>query len=277
MRIICLVENTACGELACAHGLSLYIETPNHKILFDAGPKGDLLLSNADKLGIDLKEIDIAILSHGHYDHAGGLLSFLGLNSKAKLYIHNHAANKGHYATENVGWRNIGIDNSILENFSERIVLTHERYEIDNELLLFSDIKSQNYISNSNSSLFEEDKGEYYLDPFNHEQNLIINDNDKVYLIAGCAHRGIYNIISRAHEICGRAPSYVVSGFHLTNPGLGIDLPEEFVRSLGKELNKFPCRYLTGHCTGKNPYSWLKDELKDSIDYLHGGKDIKLS
>ena len=84
MRLVALVENTACADIAQAHGLSLYIETEKHRILFDAGPDGALLLSNAEKLGIDLKRVDIAVLSHGHYDHAGGLRAFMELNSSAK-------------------------------------------------------------------------------------------------------------------------------------------------------------------------------------------------
>ena len=276
MRIICLVENTAPENLGCAHGLSIYIETAKHKILFDAGPNGELLKENAANLGVDLRDVDIAILSHGHYDHAGGLEAFLELNSKAKLYMHKLAKERGHFATENVGWRNIGIDKSIIDKYGHRIILTDSTFEIDDELFLFSDIKTSSFLSGSNSSLFEENNGEYYTDPFNHEQNLIINYEGKYYLIAGCAHRGIYNIISRANELCGEMPSYVVSGFHLTNPGLGIDLPEDFVRSLGKELKNFPCKYFTGHCTGKNPYSWLKDELENSIDYLHAGKSISI-
>jgi len=66
----------------------------------------------------------------------------------------------------------------------------------------------------------------------------------------------------------------VFSGFHLTNPGLGLDLPEDFVRTVGQELCKYKSIYYTGHCTGLNPYSWLKDELGDSLCYLSGGLDV---
>ena len=74
MRIVNLIENTA-GAPDCVyeHGLSFYIETKKHKILFDFGP-GDGIVRNADILNIDLKSVDIAFLSHGHYDHSGGLL-----------------------------------------------------------------------------------------------------------------------------------------------------------------------------------------------------------
>ncbi len=276
MRIVCLVENTCREGLGCAHGLSIYAETERHKILFDAGPEGGLLLSNAKKLGIDLEEVDIAVLSHGHYDHAGGLRAFLEKNSRAKLYVHTLAATRGHYATEKVGWRNIGLDESILRDFSDRMVLTGDSLAIDEELSLFSDISTADFISGSNSSLFEESEGEYIPDPFHHEQNLLIREGDKICLLAGCAHRGIINILRRAAELGGKLPETVFSGFHLTNPGLGLDLPEDFVRSVGRELKKYPCAYYTGHCTGSNPYSWLKDELGDTLQYLRGGLDVTL-
>ena len=274
MRIVTLVENTCREGLGCAHGLSVYAETHKHKILFDAGPDGKLLLENAEKLGVKLDDVDIAVLSHGHYDHAGGLRSFLEVNKKAKLYIHTLAATRGHYATEHVGWRTIGLDESIIEDFSDRIILTDGCFEIDEELILFSDIKTAEFISGSNSSLFEERAGEYIPDPFHHEQNLLIRENGKLHLLAGCAHRGIINILRRAEEIAGKAPDTVFAGFHLTNPGLKLDLPEPFVRSVGAELKKFPSLYYTGHCTGANPYAVLKDVLGEKINYLSGGLDV---
>lgn len=274
MRIVTLVENTCQPGLGCAHGLSVYAQTSKHRILFDAGPDGALLLSNAEKLGIDLKGVDIAVLSHGHYDHAGGLRSFMEANSSAKVYIHTLAATRGHYATEDVGWRKIGLDESILNDHSGRIVLTDGCLQIDDELTLFSDIKTADFVSGSNSSLFEECGGMYVPDPFHHEQNLLINEGGRLHLLAGCAHRGIINILRRATELGGRAPDTVFSGFHLTNPGLKRDLPEPFVRSVGTELKKYPCIYYTGHCTGANPYAVLKDVLGARANYLSGGLDV---
>ncbi len=273
MRIVALVENTACADIGCAHGLSIYIETQSHRVLFDAGPDGQLLLSNAEKLGIDLKEVDIAILSHGHYDHAGGMKAFMDFNGKARLYMHRLAATRGHYATELVGWRNIGVDSTLLKEHGDRIVLCDEQYRIDDELLLFSDISHSDFVPGSNSSLFEEDNGEYYPDPFRHEQNLLINENGRSQLIAGCAHRGIINILRRTLDL-GKGPENVFSGFHLTNPGLKKDQPEDFVRAVGRELAKYPCEYYTGHCTGINPYNILREMLGERMHYLSGGLDI---
>ena len=84
MKIISLLENTSNTNLKPKHGLCLYIETLKHKILFDLGPD-ETYIKNAKLKKIDLEEIDIVIISHGHIDHGGGLKSFLKINSKAKI------------------------------------------------------------------------------------------------------------------------------------------------------------------------------------------------
>ena len=118
MKVVTLMENTACREDLCfEHGLSLYIETENHKILFDAGQSA-AFADNAEKLGVDLRELDFAVLSHGHYDHSGGLKRFLQCNDRAAVYVHRDAF-MPHFNKENA---DIGLDSSLLE--SGRIVLT---------------------------------------------------------------------------------------------------------------------------------------------------------
>lgn len=271
MKITVLLENTTCAGTIAAHGLSLCIETEKHKLLFDAGPDGNLLLQNAETLGIDLGKVDIAALSHGHYDHSGGLMAFLNANGTAPVYMQKLAP-VPHYATENVGFRYIGIDKDISEKFADRLIFTEGVYTIDDELTLFSDIETADFLSDSNLSLLEPDGDSYIPDRFLHEQNLLINQNGKAILIAGCAHRGIVNILRRACEILGKAPDAVYAGFHLTNPGRGIDEPDDFVASVALALSKYPSRFYTGHCTGTHPFSVLKETLGDRLTYMAGGK-----
>ena len=91
MKIVNLIENTE-GAAGCAfaHGLSFYIETKKHKLLVDLGPSGQTL-DNASKLGIDLSQVDTMILSHGHYDHSGGILPFTTLNANAQILMQKTA------------------------------------------------------------------------------------------------------------------------------------------------------------------------------------------
>ena len=87
MKIVTLVENT-CGYEGCIaeHGLSLYIETEKHKLLLDTG-QTDAVVKNAEVLGVDLSLVDTVILSHGHYDHSGGILPFSQINHTAQIIM----------------------------------------------------------------------------------------------------------------------------------------------------------------------------------------------
>lgn len=98
VRIQTLIEDTSGSntELVCEHGLSFYLETALHKVLFDLGASGGFL-KNARALRIDLTQVDTVILSHGHNDHGGGLREFLSVNNKAKVYV-RESAFEGHYS-----------------------------------------------------------------------------------------------------------------------------------------------------------------------------------
>ena len=99
MRITTLIENTkGAAGCACEHGLSFYIETKRHTVLMDTGQSA-LFLENAAKLGADLTKIDTVVISHGHYDHGGGLPHFMKVNDHAAIYLQKAAAD-GHYSVD---------------------------------------------------------------------------------------------------------------------------------------------------------------------------------
>ena len=106
MKIWTLLENTRQAEAFTAeHGLSLYIETARRRILLDTGQTG-AFAANAAALGVDLAAVDTAVLSHGHYDHGGGLERFLALNRTAPLYLSRHAFEAHYHGPE----KYIGLD-----------------------------------------------------------------------------------------------------------------------------------------------------------------------
>lgn len=259
MKIICLVENTCFNDsFECEHGLSLFIQTKKHNVLFDMG-QTDLFAKNADKLGIDLKTVDIAILSHGHYDHGGGLKTFLDINSTAKVYINENAFKPYYNGTE----KYIGLDISLADN--ERIVFVSDEFAIDDELFLLSENKKErtNSIETPNNLKILKN-GTFVDDEFLHEHYLVIKENGRSMLVTGCAHKGIFNILD------WQKPYAVVGGFHLSNVDTG-----KISQSMLDACNKNTKKFYTGHCTGEIQYQYLKEHL-GNVDYISTGKIIEL-
>ena len=270
MTVTVLTENRACGPVSCAHGLSLHIQTGSRSILFDFGPDGDLLLRNAEALGVDLAGVDLAFLSHGHDDHSGGLEAFLRSNGHAPVYVHRLAFIP-HFSMRREGLKNISPDPALRERYAARLRLTDGVCSPGEGLTLFPDPEDGDLYPGSNGTLYEQSGDSLVPDRFLHEQDLLIREGEKLVLFGGCAHRGIVNILRRGEALAGRAPDAVFSGFHLTNPGLKRDEPEDFVRLVGAALARFPSRYYTGHCTGDGPYRILKEILGDRLEYLGCG------
>ena len=267
MKFTTLFENTACSEaLAYGHGLSLYIETEKHKILFDMGPD-EGFLQNARALGVDLEAVDTAILSHGHYDHGGGLETFYRQNPRAKIYIHR-AAFGDYYAQRADGLEYIGIDQS-LDLY--RFTLVGDDTPIDSELRLFGDVADDFGAMGASASLVQKTWDGVHRDQFYHEHNLLILEGDKAVLVAGCAHRGIVNIIRKAEALLGRELTAVVSGFHLFQLKEGDPEAGELIAATAQALGEGSRVYYTGHCTGDYAYDRLMEHLGQRLHRLSGG------
>lgn len=276
MKITTLLENTSCrDDVAHAHGLSQYVETRRHKILFDMGP-GPAILDNARTLGVDLTAVDTAALSHAHDDHSGGLAAFLAANKTAKVYLSRFAFGEYYAMSEGDSPLFIGVPEEV-RPFESRLTLVGDELIIDGELRLFSDVKTADYRPHANDKLREKRAEEYPPDEFRHEQNLLVCEDGKAVLLAGCSHRGIVNILRRAEEILGRSPDAVFAGFHLYSPGTGETEPRELVESVGRELlARNGTIYYTGHCTGKDAFAILKGQMGDRLHYMTGGGTVEI-
>ncbi len=257
MKLWTLLENTACQpELKAEHGLSLYLETGKHKILFDMG-QTDAFWENAAALGIDLKNVDIAVLSHGHYDHGGGLRRFLGENTQAKIYVNQYAFEPHYHGAD----RYIGLDPSLKEN--PRLIFVRDTLTIDNGLTLYTACPLRYPINSGGLEVLED--GSLQPEDFRHEQYLLMEEAGKRILISGCAHRGIQNIAGHFQ------PDVLIGGFHF------MKITEEaFLRSAARELLSYPTTYLTGHCTGLPQYEILKEEMGSRLQALSTGRRLLL-
>lgn len=275
MRIRVLMENTSLDErLACRHGLSIHVETDRHRVLLDVGPD-DTYLYNARQMGIDVGAVDAAVLSHGHFDHGGGLESFFTVNENAPLYI-RPAALDAYYSTAGVQEpRYIGLPPAVVRH-RDRMRFTGTMERIDEALTLFSGVKDTGTPLSANQRLRRKEGGAFPQDDFRHEQHLLVSEGGKAVLLAGCAHSGIVPIMERCREILGRAPDVVLGGFHLYSPGSGETEPEERIRAIGEQLARWPTTYYTGHCTGPAAFGQLKQILGDQLRTMTGGLDVTI-
>lgn len=277
MRIINLVENTE-GASGCGseHGLSFYIETEHHKLLADTGAS-DLLLKNAEKLGIDLTKVDTVILSHGHYDHGGGILPFAEINPAAKIYI-PAAAFGAYYSLRDGAPRYIGLAEEI-RKLPQGVIVGGTAagiFRIDDELSLFSGIGNTYPIPSANRNLRVKTKQGLRQDDFRHEQCLVVSEGGRKVLLSGCAHHGILNVLDRYRELFGGEPDVAISGFHMMKKNGYSEEDLDMIADTAKELCKVSTVFYTGHCTGTEPFEAMKKIMGGQLRYVHSGDEIRI-
>lgn len=264
MRITALMENTSAAPCCqVEHGLSLYVETQRHRILFDAGQSG-LFAQNAERLGIDLRAVDVAVLSHGHFDHAGGMTEFLRINNTAKLYV-RPGFSLPHY---NPLQKYIGVEPALIGH--PRVVPAANRLVLDEELTLVSYDDRPTSQPVQSYGMTEEVDGQRRPDPFHHEQYLLVTEGGRGVLLSGCSHKGICNVMHWAQQENIQA---LVGGFHFMTVE-----PEDYgqLDQAARTLLRYPVDYYTCHCTGLPQYRYLKGKMGDRLHYLAAGKTIEL-
>ncbi len=280
MKCTVLVDNqndrTRVG-LRGEHGLSLLVETRTNTILFDSGAS-DLFLRNAKVLGIDLRKVDTFVLSHGHYDHGGGLAAFLRMNDKAMVYCGPGAMEP--HAVKLFGFlsREIGLDRKALVPFSERIVTVDGMKEIAPDVHALSEIFIAHEVPKDMGTFYSKANGQLIKDGFPHETLLIVKEEDSIRVLTGCAHKGVHNILSASEKhFEGFSINALIGGLHMTNPLTKrlTEREEDIVRTGGELRNMVKLKKLyTGHCTGPRAYSLLRQEMGDKVSPLMVGRQF---
>ena len=269
MKIYVLSENNKIGDFTSEHGLSLFIKQDKN-ILFDMG-QGDNFLQNAKRFNLEIGDVDVAVISHGHYDHGGGLKTFLENNSKSKVYIMDTAF-KDYYSTQKDGViKYIGLDKELK---SDRIVRLTSDYVITDGIETMSHIEKKYPLPLTNKTLYVDPNGKVN-DDFCHEHNLVLKEDFGFLLIAGCAHNGIKNILEHFKEKYKTYPKVVVGGMHLYSRTGKTESFDEVIK-LGEYLLSTGAMFYTGHCTGDEAYCTLKEVMKDKVDNIYTGKIIEL-
>lgn len=259
MRIVTLMENSALPGLAAEHGLSLYIEFGQTRILFDAGQSG-AFAHNARALGVDLGQVDFAVLSHGHYDHGGGLTRFLELNDHAPIYVNQYAFGEHYNALD----KYIGLAPELKE--SGRLIFVKEDFSPVPGVTLTDCAGLPPSEPVEPFGLQMARLGRKIPEDFRHEQYMILEEGTRRVVLSGCSHRGVVNIARWLR------PDILVGGFHFMKLDPGSPRLEAAARSLlaGDTV------YYTGHCTGEAQYRELKTIMGERLHPMPAGTVMEL-
>lgn len=262
-RVTVLVENTASGRgMLGEHGLAYCIETGGAQVLFDTGQTGRVLIHNAERLGVHLGATEAVVLSHGHYDHTGGLEEVLGKGSQPHLFLHPGALvtrfSRGTDGTVREVGPPPGIEEPSLRESTSSLTFTTSPTEVNEKLTVTGEVPRRND--------FEDTGGDFYLDEGCTEPDPIVDDQavffdtpEGTVVLLGCGHAGVINTLTYIRELTGGRPiSAVIGGMHLLHAS------EERMDRTVEALRQMDVNLLApAHCTGAQAKARLWAEFQN--------------
>jgi len=257
-RITVLVENTAGGRgLLAEHGLAFWIELGDRKVLFDTG-QSNVLLGNARRLGIRLEQVDAIVLSHGHYDHTGGLGDALRNSRATTVYAHPMALGAKYVRNPDGTARDIGmlaLDEQMVRDMAE-LVWVEGPTEICGRLRLTGPIPRDNDFEDTGGVFFR-DKGCTEPDQIIDDQAAFVETPAGAVVILGCAHAGVINTLVHIQSLTDSRPIHtVIGGMHLLHAS-----PERMDKTVDELRRLDVQRLLPCHCTGMAAVARLWQEF----------------
>lgn len=261
MRIVTLIENLVYGQgLVAEHGLSVYIETEHRKILFDTG-QSSLFLQNAQRLGVEIEDIDSLVLSHGHYDHTGGLYPFLEKNSKAKVYAKKDVFTPKYH--ENKRFIGTRLNEELLKN---RFVPIDSTAKLTEGVFIMPEIVIHNYEDTHFQGMYKKVDDKLIPDEFDDELFLVVKKHDQIHVITACSHRGITNICTTATDYFGQPVGLILGGFHTKNA-----TPSQYQTIIDYFRQLRPKSIGVCHCTGVDKYAEMRTDINSEVFYNFTG------
>ena len=269
MKAVVLVDNISQGDISGEWGLSIYIEYQEKKILLDTGAS-DLFVKNAAKLNKELQKVDYAVLSHAHYDHAGGMRAFFQNNQRAAFYLQK-GSEENCYMKKWIFHKYIGLPKGILEEYRDRIIFAEGDYSLCQGVSLIPHKTAGLSEIGRRNCMYVRSKSGWKPDDFSHEQSLVFETAEGLVIFNSCSHGGADNIINEIKETYpGQKIRALIGGFHICNR------PEAEVRALGQRIKETGIEEIyTGHCTGKKAFEILKEELGTAVHQLHVGLEME--
>lgn len=265
MKITTLIENKL-GEdqdLHNEHGLSIYIEVDNKNMLFDTGQSGSFI-ENAKDLNVDLKSLDYVAISHGHYDHSGGLEKLINhIKPKFELYVGEGFFNSKYSLREDGDYQFTGNPfnpNLLLDNNIPIHYVTKDITYLTDHLMIFTNFNRNDEFENTNETMFLKEGEDYIKDEFLEEITLGIKTDKGLVVIVGCSHVGVVNIVDTIIERTGMPIYALIGGTHLVKED------DEKINKVIDYLRTQEISLLGAcHCTGKQGETMLQQQLEENF------------
>lgn len=271
-------KNPLKPELQAKHGLSVYIEAKvrSEKIilLMDTGPSPENVLHNADAMDVDLNKINVILLSHGHYDHLGGLVGVLKrVRDPVTVLAHPKTFDPKFAYRRHIKYVGPTFSLSEIKAAGGVLLLAKNPVKIGEGIMSSGEVKR--------STTFEQVEGFWKVndelftqDSMLDDQSLIINIRGKgLVIVAGCAHSGIINTIKHAQRVTGISRVHaVLGGFHLRNGSAG-----RVAATTQELLNIDPSIIGPCHCTGSKTVRRFTDTFQDRCTPLRVGEIVEIN
>lgn len=260
-------------HLLAEHGLSLWIRSGERQILFDAG-QTSVFLQNALSMGILINDADAVVLSHGHYDHCGGVASYPFGGSETKIYI-GRGAFERKLSVKDGQAEDIGVPWSLEfhEKVKDRIVETHGCSKIFPGVYVLGAILPTNDFEKITPCFFTERNGVRAEDPIDEEQLLVIEQNGSLVVFSGCSHRGIVNCVEHVKKnFPGKKINTLVAGMHLRDAdACRLKATIDYFANSGIQ------HIIPLHCTGIQAICELKNALRERCQICSVGDCVVIN
>lgn len=273
IKITTLSENTAAAACIGEWGLSMLVEADGMKILFDTG-SGTAAVHNADLMGLDFSSVDVMVLSHGHYDHTGGLNDVLRRSGKIEIIAHPDVWARKYGSMGNTPVRYVGIPflREALEAMGASFKLSAEPVKLSEHIFTTGEVPMLNDYESVETYLRVMDGKEMKQDNLNDDLSLVIDTEYGLVVILGCAHHGIVNNLKQAQKVTGKELIYAaIGGTHLVHAS------KERMAKTASALKEMGVQYLgVSHCTGFAASAFLANEFGERFFQNNAGTRLTL-
>ena len=269
-------KNPAKPRLKNKHGLSFFIQArigdDKVTVLMDTGPSSEALLHNVDAIGVNLEDVNVIALSHGHYDHTGGLLEALKrMKKRVPVIAHPTVFDPKFSLMPHLRLIGAPFNVSDAESAGGVPVFASNPVKIADGVTATGEVPRITAFE-SVRGFWTAKKGGFVEDVMLDDQSLVIDVEGKgLVVVAGCAHAGIINTVKHAQKITGNSRVYaVLGGFHLWNAD------NRRIRATITELEKLDTKFVAPcHCTGKKAVKKFAEAFGDRYHRIRIGDTIK--